>query len=185
MAIDTPPKSLSVEEYLAVEEAATQRHEYHSGQSFAMAGGTRVHNTLTLNVAVGLRQRLETGPCQVYMADVKLRIESVSDSAFYYPDVMVVCRPDDSNKLFVSQSSVVMEVLSPETERIDRREKRLAYQQVPSLEEYVLIAQDCREVTVFRRARDWSGEVLVSDGAVLELESLGVSLPLAEIYRGV
>lgn len=103
----------------------------------------------------------------------------------YYPDVMVTCDPRDTDRYFSRFPKVLIEVLSPETERTDRREKFLSYTQIETLEEYVLVAQDKMEVTVFRRANKWQPEIANKPDLQLRLPSLDFALPLSAVYEGV
>jgi Uma2 family endonuclease len=177
---------LSVEEYLAGEEQSEVRHEYLAGDTYAMAGGSAAHNTIALNVAAALRARLRGGPCRVFIADVKVRIVTAeSGDIFYYPDVMVTCDPADNHTHFKTSPKLIVEVLSEGTERIERGEKFRTYIGLVSMEEYVLIAQEKREVTIFRRGTGWKAERSVEDGAKVELRSVGVSLEVGEVYDGV
>src|SRR6266853_4705061 len=112
-------------------------------------------------------------------------MEAVNEEIFYYTDVMVACDPRDTVRYFKRYPKVLVEVLSESTEVIDRREKFLSYRQIETLEEYVLVAQDKMEVTVFRRANHWQPEVLRLPEQVLRLQSLTFSLPLKEVYEGV
>ena len=176
---------LTVEEYLAGEPASEVRHEYLGGTVYAMAGASVDHNKISLNLALGLTSHLRGKRCEAFMADVKVRLNLASDDIFYYPDVMVACDPRDTDKFFKRFPKVLIEVMSESTERIDRREKRWSYQQIETLEEYVLVAQDRMEVTLFRRANGWKPEVLNKPDQSLVLASLEFSLPLSGVYEGV
>jgi Uma2 family endonuclease len=98
---------------------------------------------------------------------------------------MVICDPRDTDRYFKRYPKVLIEVLSDSTESIDRREKFLSYRQIDTLEEYVLLAQDKMEVTVFRRADKWQPEVLRQREQLLRLGSLDLSQPLSAVYEGV
>ena len=150
-----------------------------------MAGASEEHNVISLNLASALRAHLRGKPCRVFMADVKVRLQIAHADIFYYPDVMVVCDPQDTERLFKRHPRVLVEVLSPETERTDRREKFLNYTQIASLEEYVLVAQDRREAIAFRRANQWQPEVLRQAHEGLRFASLEFALPLEAVYEGV
>jgi Uma2 family endonuclease len=179
------PASLTVEEYLAGEQRSEVRHEYLGGVVYAMAGGSAEHNTISLNLAAAIRSHLRGKPCGTFMADVKLRLEFANDDVFYYPDVMVTCDSRDTDRFFKRLPKVLIEVMSDSTERIDRREKRWGYQQIETLEEYVLVAQDRMEVTVFRRTNQWRPELLTKPDQSLQLGSLDFALPLSAVYEGV
>jgi Uma2 family endonuclease len=176
---------LSVEDYLEGERRSEIRHEYLGGAVYAMAGTSREHNLISLNIASALRSHLRGRPCQVFVADLKVRLQVASDEIFYYPDVMVTCDPRDTERYFNRFPKVLIEVLSPETERTDRREKFLSYTQIETLEEYVLVAQDKMEVTVFRRANQWRPEVVKTPDEALRLASVDFALPLSAVYEDV
>ncbi len=176
---------LSVDDYLDGERYSEVRHEYLGGVVYAMAGGSREHNTLAGNLFVSLRSHLRGKSCQVFFADVKVRLQIGDEDIFYYPDVMVTCDPRDTDRYSSRFPKVVIEVLSPETERTDRREKFLSYTRLDSLEEYILVAQDKMEVTVFRRNGHWKPELLNNGEQQLRLASLDFVLPLSIIYEGV
>jgi Uma2 family endonuclease len=112
-------------------------------------------------------------------------LEVAREEFFYYPDVVVSCHPRDIEKYFLRSPTLVVEVLSPSTETIDRREKHTHYRQAPTLEEYILVAQERREVTVFRRASGWQGEVFTGPEASVEFRSVKHAMTVAEIYDGV
>lgn len=177
--------SLSVEEYLAGELQSKDRHEYLSGVVFAKAGATEDHNLISLNLAFALRTHLRGRPCKVYVADVKVRLEISEKDVFYYPDVMVACDPRDTDPYFKRFLKVLIEVLSPQTEQTDRREKFLSYIQIETLQEYVLVAQDRMEATVFRRANKWQPEIIRQPEELFRLKSLEFTLPLNSVYEEV
>ncbi len=105
--------------------------------------------------------------------------------AYYYPDVMVACGAHALERNALQDPKLICEVLSPFTARIDRREKALNYWQMLSLEEYVLVEQDQHEITIFRRAENWAARLLIGADAIAEFQSIGLSLPMAQIYDGV
>jgi Uma2 family endonuclease len=177
--------SLSVEEYLAGEPRSEVRHEYLGGIVYAMAGASVSHNLISGNLFAALRTHLRGSPCGVFIADVKVRLHLANDDIFYYPDVMVACDARDNDEFFKRYPKVLIEVMSESTERIDRREKRWSYQQIETLEEYVLVAQDRMEVTLYRRANQWRPELLTQADQQLQLPSLDFVLPLNAIYEGV
>jgi Uma2 family endonuclease len=119
------------------------------------------------------------------MVDFKVRLEINREDIFYYPDVMVACQRIGVELYYLRYPTLLVEVLSPSTENIDRREKLLNYPQISTVEEYALVAQDSREVTVHRRAEDWAPKILTGADAVAEFRSIKLSLPLARIYEGV
>lgn len=177
---------LSVADYLAAEERSVIRHEYIGGRLYAMAGSKAAHATITLNIATGLRRRLRSGgPCKAFVNDIKVQLRIAGEDLFYYPDVLVTCHPIGASDHFTRFPTVIFEVLSESTELTDRREKLTNYRQSDSLEEYVLVDQHRREVTLYRRSEAWSALRVTAETGVIELPSLHTSLPLAEIYEGL
>lgn len=174
---------ISVEDYLEGEQLSEIKHEYFNGQVSAMAGTTAMHNLLCLNLALALRQHLASGPCKVFVADVKVKCRFLEQDVFYYPDVMVACDPTDNHPLYRERPKLLIEVLSGDESK-ERREKYFLYRSLPSLEEYALIGQDpaAPEVSIFRRATGWEKPIVLREGEV-ELSSVGLCLPLAEIFR--
>ncbi|CAK0766489.1 Uma2 family endonuclease [Gammaproteobacteria bacterium] len=178
---------LSEAEYLAFEQQSSSRHEYLAGEIYAMTGGTLRHNRIIGNLHLALSLILRGKPCQIFFTDVKLRIAATK--AYYYPDILVTCSSDRLNLADDAQSVdapiLLVEVLSPTTETVDRREKLAAYRQIPSLQEYVLVRQDVPRVEVFRRQGD-IGWIVMNHGPgdTLEWTSVGLSLPIANLYEG-
>jgi Uma2 family endonuclease len=173
---------LTPEEYLSHEARSEVRHEYLGGMLYAMAGASEEHNIISLNLAAALRSHLRDKPCRVFMADMKVRVHIATEHVFYYPDVMVAGDARDTDRYSKRYPKVLIEVLSQETERTDRREKFLSYSGIETLEEYVLVAQDKVEVTIFRRTNQWQPEMVTE---TLQLPSLEFLLPLSSIYDGV
>ncbi|MGH7946476.1 MAG: Uma2 family endonuclease [Opitutaceae bacterium] len=179
------PLHLSVEDYLKFEADGQVRHEYIGGRVYAMAGTSVRHNLIAGNLFGALFNHLRGGPCKVHMSDVKVRLEVNREDIFYYPDLMVACMRDGVEEYFLRYPKVIVEVLSPSTETTDRREKLLNYRLIPTLAEYVLVAQDTREITLHRRDEQWRPVVLTTDAATIDFPSLKFSLPLAQVYEGV
>ncbi len=151
---------VSVEDYLAAEQASDVRHEYLGGLVYAMAGETRDHNQIVVNTSLTLSRHIRRGPCRLYISDIRVNLDLRNDQYFYYPDIVVTCDKRDTHPRFVRYPKLIIEVLSESTERTDKREKFFAYTSIASLEEYVLLSQAGPEVTVFRRANKWAAETL-------------------------
>lgn len=176
---------LSPDDYLASEEQAVERHEYVHGVIYAMAGGSEEHDLICGDLSAALIQRLGSGPCRAYTSNMKLLVEPQRRGRFYYPDAMVVCGPRTGLSYQV-EPTVVFEVLSDSTERQDRGEKRDAYLALPSLQTYVLLAQNRIAAEIWRRtAGGWQGDVLTDLADALDLPAIGCSILLSEIYRRV
>jgi Uma2 family endonuclease len=172
----------STEEYLQLEDAASERHEFVDGAMFLMAGGSVQHSQIALRLASNLLEASEDTDCEVVNSDVKLQIGDV----YYYPDVMLSCEEDRLERRFFKHPCAIFEVLSESTEPIDRGEKLLRYRTIPSLQMYVLLAQDTARAEVYRRLSDgsWRYDVL-EDDAMLEIPCVNLKLPVSSLYRGV
>lgn len=177
---------ISVEDYLAGELVSPIKHEFLGGVVYAMAGARNVHNLIATNTLVALGTRLKGKDCRPYNSDTKVRIRLPSHSRFYYPDTMVVCRPNPQNDSFQDEPAVIVEVVSKKTRRLDEGEKKDAYLTIPSLGVYLLIEQQMPAIVVHRRtAQGFVREVYEGLEAVLPLPVIETELPLAEIYEGV
>lgn len=182
-AVPTSTRWISPEEYLRGELASDIRHEYFAGEVVAMAGASENHNYIAGNIFGELRAHLRGKRCAPFINDMKAHIHRRGEDWFYYPDVMVNCDPAGQRKYYCDTPSVIFEVLSESTDDKDRREKRLAYEMIQTLHTYALVAQDRRELLIFRRTSEgWSRELLPEDGEILRIPELEFSVPLDEIY---
>lgn len=175
----------SAEEFLAWEETQTEKHEFVAGEVFAMTGARQDHVIVSGNIFAALKQRLRGTPCRAYIADLKLRVEAAD--AFFYPDVLVSCHATDlKSQQFISNPSLIVEVLSDSTADYDRGGKFVAYRKLDSLQEYLIVDVDNRRVECFRRTNhnDWLLHDYVGEDDC-ELTSLGLSLPMAEIFEDI
>jgi len=123
--------------------------------------------------------------CKAYVADFKVRLEINREDIFYYPDVMVACQRTGVEQYFLRYPTLLIEILSPSTENVDQRAKLLNYPQIPTVEEYVLVAQEIREITIHRRSEQWEPRVHTLPETAAEFHSIKLSVPLARIYEGV
>lgn len=171
-------------EYLDIEKVSREvRHEYVAGEVFAMAGGSVEHSALAAALIGLLFQHLRGRPCKAHGSDLQLRIRSADVAT--YADAVVVCDPverDTESAAHVTNPKVVIEVLSPTTERYDREQKRLYYQQLESLREYVVVAQDRRHVEVWRRVDDAWLHTTHDAGDHAPLASIDLDLDVNELY---
>jgi Uma2 family endonuclease len=171
-------------EYLAFEAASDVRHELLRGEVYAMAGGTPEHAALAAAFIGELLAALRGRPCRVYSSDLRVRIRETGLTT--YPDASVACGraeldPEDPNALV--NPVVLVEVLSASTEAYDRGSKSAHYRRIPSLREYVLVAQDEPRIEVYRRTEQGRWELLEARaGEAIELASLGVALDVSAVY---
>ena len=180
-------RQLTVDEYLQLERTSKMRHEYVRGQIFAMSGATQAHNAICGNLYAALHNFLRKTGCRVYQSDMKVRIEAAD--SFYYPDIMVTCEPFDPESVLTRLPSLIIEVLSPSTKHIDRREKLVAYRQLSSLRQYILVHQQRILIEVFSRASDIEWELTMlreSDKISLEvLPDKPLITPVSAVYEEI
>ena len=147
MALNHQRRFITEHEYLAAERDSEIRHEHIEGQIYAMAGATKNRDRITWNVARHFGNHLEHRPCDVFSSNVKVK----ALGNFYYPDAMAVCGDQTNDEYYSETPLIIIQVLSETTRKTDQTLKRLAYQSLPSLREYVLIEQDFVDVEICRR----------------------------------
>lgn len=181
------PAGFTPQEYLYLERQSVTRHEYQRGLVYAMAGGSDDHSRLSINLLTVINLHLRDGNCQFFSGDVKVNYK---DEFFYYPDAFVTCDPRDSEDRYVKRyPKLIAEVLSPSTKDFDQGKKFEDYQQIESLEEYVLIAQDQMLVECRRRVKEanrerWETEIY-QKGEQIILTSIDLKVAIEELYRGI
>jgi Uma2 family endonuclease len=180
MNVNFSNKPISEQDYLQRELLADTKHELIDGHVYAMAGASENHNLLSINAVSEFRSQLRGMPCRSYMADMKVKV----GRDFYYPDVMVVCQQDNESQYYKNAPVIIVEVLSKSTRRFDQTDKRMRYQQIPSLEEYVLIEQDRGEIVVFTKQNHWQSSYYYL-GDDITFASLGVTVLVEDIYYQV
>lgn len=180
-----PSYYLSPEEYLAIERQAEYKSEYVDGVMYAMAGGSERHNLIAANIIIAIGVQLRNRPCRVYPSDLKVRVPN--SKRFFYPDVSVVCgetRFADDERDVIVNPSLIVEVLSESTAAYDRGKKFLSYQQIDSLQEYLLVSQD--EMLVEHYVRQDNDSWLYTKAIGLEetinLPSIECKVALRDIY---
>jgi Uma2 family endonuclease len=187
MTIASPqPTYLTSEEYLQMEETSDIKHEYIDGQVYAMAGASDAHVTIAGNLFTLLRNHVRGSGCRVYIADMKARIESLN--RFYYPDIMVTCDDRDrETSLYKEFPCLIVEVLSDSTEAFDRGDKFADYQQIESLQEYVLINTKRQRVECFRRSDEgmWVLQSYTSQQKSFQLKSIDFEGTMETLYEDV
>ena len=180
MATASKVSIISEEDYLEGEKTSDIKYEYIDGYVYAMAGASVNHNRIAMNVSVAFANHLKNKPCQPYASDIKVKI----GSKYFYPDVLVDCSQLTGDSYYTEQPTILVEVLSKSTRRTDETIKRMAYMQIPSLQEYVLIEQDIVDVEVIRRATGWLSEHYFL-GDELTLSSINLTLSVEDIYDRV
>jgi Uma2 family endonuclease len=170
----------TVEDFLAFEAEEPERYEFVDGIVRMMTGASAAHSRIKGNVLTALDVALRDGPCSAYVDDLKV----VTATAVMYPDVLVVCRPIAPDDDRVPDPTVVVEVLSPTTERHDRIAKWREYQRIDSLQNFVLVEQAERRVEVYSRTETgWALASIEPPDDTVTLEAIRASLSLEAIYR--
>lgn len=169
---------MNLEEFLAWEQTQAQRYELVDGETFAMAGGSTFHAHIGVNLAATLRQH----GCFTFHEGMKVRV----GGDVLYPDVVVSCDPQQLERPLVERPALIVEVLSPSTESFDRGRKWALYQQLASLQAYLLVSQDALSIEVFVRApQGWHYQREAGSAAVVELAAPPCRSPLADVYDGL
>ena len=181
---------MSVAQYFDFEDAADCRHEFHDGVLISMAGGSLFHGLIAANVIGELRTRLRGKDCHVVDSTVRVRIPR--KPRYYYPDATIYCGEPAFDLSAPKQGallnpSVLVEALSDSTEAFDRGDKFTDYREIESLRDYILVAQHTPRVEAYHRQDDgtWRFQPAAGLEAVARVESVGIDLPLAEVYAGV
>jgi Uma2 family endonuclease len=180
------PHWFSVEDYHQIEENnPNSKYEYIDGQVFEMSGGTFEHSQIAVNLTREISTHLRRKVCRIANSDVHV-LPSGSDNPSYLPDVTVTCSPDDYKRgsKAVRSPRLIIEVLSPSTIRIDRNEKRIAYQACPTMQEYVMVSTQYQEVEVLRRGvnGEWEKTVYLANETV-QLLSIELDVAMSDIYE--
>lgn len=183
-----PVRRLTPAEYLEIERLSETKHEFYRGEMFAMAGATREHSLITMNLSVILGNQLRDRLCEAYGSDMRVKVDR--SGLYTYPDVVVTCKEpkfEDSVLDTLLNPQLIVEVLSDSTENYDRGKKFELYRGIESLMDYVLVAQDEPHVEVYSRQSD--GRWLLSEAkgldSSIELPAIECRLDLAEVYAKV
>jgi len=179
------PEPMTIVEFFELEAQSEDAYEYINGIIRPLSSGTVSHSEITMNLYRAIFSRLEKGPCKPYMHEPGVHFAWGSEHVVYKPDLYVACKRGDWDGRHIPSPKFVIEVLSPSTQHIDKREKAANYRRAASVEEYVIAAQKTQEVTIYRRSGGWAAERVVGRDGVVEFRSLGMSVPLAEIYDDV
>lgn len=175
---------MTVEEYFEWEETQDERHEYWDGEVVAMAGTTKNHHRVARNFSNRLNAAFGDGPCEVFTADIRVRVEP--RRKYFYPDVVVSCDDREDDDLYVKFPCLIIEVLSSSTEAIDRGIKFAKYRELLSLKEYVLVQVSQPGVEVYQRSD--RGQWIYSTYGLNDrflLDSVGVEVTVADLYHQV
>ncbi|MBK8538146.1 MAG: Uma2 family endonuclease [Candidatus Competibacteraceae bacterium] len=173
------PSYLTVSDFLDWENEQGTKHELIDGEMIAMTGGTVAHASLIMAIGARLFNHLQGTPHRAFTSDLK--VQAAED--IFYPDVVVTCAQQENQDLLCKEPKLIIEVLSNSTSYKDRHKKRLAYQQIESLEEYVLVSQEAKYIEIYRRMDDW--QISIYTHGTVELRSVKFLLPMDELYADI
>ncbi len=176
-------ETLALDDYLEGERDVDIRSEYIDGQVYAMAGASEVHNTIAAEFHTLINSHLPD-ECRVWQSDMKVVGEYQGKEFSYYPDIMASCEENTGDPYYRTNPCLIIEVLSPSTERIDLQEKFNSYTHIPSLLEYVIVSQDTPFLRLYRRRTHWKAESFYAD-EIVDLESINLQIQVKKIYRRV
>ncbi|HZH89464.1 MAG TPA: Uma2 family endonuclease [Pyrinomonadaceae bacterium] len=179
---------LTPEEYLAAERKAETRSEYFAGEVFAMVDASKRHNLIAANIIRVLGNQLLERACNVYPSDMRVKVSATGK--YTYPDVVVACEPelfDDAENDTLLNPVVIIEVLSASTEAYDRGKKFEQYQQIESLTEYILVAQESYRIEQYVRqsGKEWRYSEYHDAGDVIKIGVIGCEIALNDAYTKV
>ncbi|KPV51081.1 hypothetical protein SE17_23260 [Kouleothrix aurantiaca] len=183
-----PKRHYSVEEYLDLQRSGVLKHEYYRGEIFALTGSSEAHNLILTNIVMSLGTQLRKRACKVYPSDMRLKIPKTG--LYTYPDVSIVCgmpQFDDSKQDTLLDPIVVIEILSPSTERYDRGKKFQNYRTVNSLQEYLLVSQDDYHIDHYTNQNNgtWLLKTYSGKDAVLFVKAIDCTMLLDDVYDKV
>lgn len=175
---------ISVADYLEGEKISPVKHEYVEGEIYAKAGASDNRSRIVINLTTNFAIHLRDSNCEPFSNDIKVQVTS---KVYYYPDVLVSCEENAEDAHFRNSPILIIEVTSPSTKNVDRREKLLFYQQMPSVHEYAVVDQHKINIELHRRQPDGSRITYYFDreDTEIEFQSIELTMPISEIYRRV
>jgi Uma2 family endonuclease len=186
-AIAYGKQKISIDEYLEMENASSEKHEYYQGEIFAISGAKVPHNIIATNLVVALTIKLKGKSCRPFNSDQRIHVEA--NTLFTYPDISIICgdiitrNNDDYNVL---NPTVLIEFLSCSTKNYDRGEKFKLYRDIPTLREYVLVDSESIHIEIFRLNANnhWELEEYNKDAQTVLIQAINMPLSIEEIYEG-
>ncbi len=160
------------------------RYEYLEGELRMLAGGSAYHSAIIVRLSSFFERHLENSPCWVYNSDMKLQL---SESLHVYPDIMISCNPQDQepDRTVIHNPSLIVEVLSPSTEAVDRREKLLYYQESPTVQDYLMVDSQSVRIEMYHREADgWKLSIYGPDDTI-HIKNFDIRFSINAIYRGM
>jgi Uma2 family endonuclease len=184
-AVDYNKRKYTIEEYLQMERASTEKHEYYKGEIFAMAGASNRHNLIASNLMGELHARLKGSPCVPLGSDMRVHIPE--NTLFTYPDISIFCGnidPFEKDEDTALHPTAIIKILSPSTKRYDRSDKFQFYREILTLKEYVLVDSEKISIEIFRlnSYQRWEPEEYKATSDTISLTSVGVFIAVTDIY---
>ena len=175
---------IDIEDYLILDKnSKNARYEYLDGELRMLAGGTPYHAAIIANLTVAIGRFLVESSCWIYNSDVRLQL---SETRYLHPDLTVSCDEcDHASEDVIQYPCLVIEVLSPSTEAIDKIKKLAYYQESPTIQEYVMVDSQSIHIEVYSRVDDGWKFHTYGPGSIIQLESLHIQFPIKDIYRGM
>ena len=179
---------ISPEEYVRLEDAAEERHEYYDSKIYVMAGGSDAHSDISFNIAFALRTRLRGKGCRIYNSEIKVFVEGIN---FYtYPDLSIVCGGTqflDGRRDIITNPIVLVEILSKATANYDPSQKFELYRSIPTFQGYLLVDQSRLYVEYHHRTPEytWVMQTITDIATSLTIAVLNIDVPVAEFYEDV
>ena len=173
-------KPISTEEYLQSEHLSDTKHELINGEIYAMAGASKSHERISINLLTEFTNHLKNSSCEPFGSDIKVK----AGTNFYYPDLMVVCDDKTDDEYYTEQPVIIIEILSKSTRRLDETMKLMSYINIPSLQEYVMIEQDIVDIQVIRRSEGWLQKHYFL-GDEVTFAAIDLTLLVEDIYHRV
>jgi Uma2 family endonuclease len=184
-----PERRYTLEEYLELDRTSEERFEFWDGEVFCMSGASQAHDRILVNCIVALSAKLDAAKCRVFSSDMRIKVPSAPP--YRYADISALCGKAEFKEIggvdALINPMLIVEVLSPSTEAYDRGDKFTHYTSIPTLREYLLVAQHRPHVTRLLRQDDgtWNHSQVNDLESSVYLNSLDCELPLSEIYLGV
>lgn len=182
-----PERLITVAEYIEFDERSDIKHEYLDGRMWAMAGSSSNHSQITFSISVDLGLQLRDSSCRGFSSDMRVHVPNTE--LYSYPDTTIVCGEPEYNEgqTMLFNPTVIIEVLSPSTEARDRSEKWLRYQRLPSLRDYLMVAQEAPRIEHYGRRQAGTWSFLTHEGleAAFELAGAPAMVRLADVYRNI
>lgn len=184
MAVANIKRKITMSDYLEGENLSEIKHEYIYGEVFAMAGTSDRHNRIAINLGSKIDNHLTESDCETFIESVKLKADA---QTFYYPDVMVACDDAPESAYYREEPILIVEILSPTTERTDPNEKLIVNKNISTLQEYVIVWQEKMQIEIHRRQQDgnWLTFIYNENDSEIEFQTIDLKFAMEEIYRRV